>query len=398
MSNLSDQNVYFDNFIVNITAGNIIEEDHYYSFGLKIAAISSKKLGDNNEGYLTNNYQYQGAFSEMDVDIGWNDFQLRNYDPQIGRWVQQDPYDQFASSYTGMGNDPIGNIDPSGGDVLEGISLGMKVVMGAVLGGSLGIAADAALGGDGIKGGAIGAAVGALVPGAMEVTLRIAVSMGLHSVASAGEILRYTSRTIPAGQAIVNLEIVDDNSPTWASKGPFKVHQTANRNSLLRNQDSRNLALSYLIKLKALNDATVWSDADDRQKGEYSYMHAMRDDDPGGKQTVEQAKEKADQYVREQFEMAKKLLKEGNIYQAYYEFGKGLHSLQDATSPAHAGFQPWVTNPSRLMEVRHIAQELFYPGMDSNLQNVTNKYLDWFEHSNAPLPKDNLFNNINADK
>jgi|GEM_PF-6288204 len=29
-------------------------------------------------------------------DIGWNDFGLRNYDPQVGRWVQSDPYKQFA--------------------------------------------------------------------------------------------------------------------------------------------------------------------------------------------------------------------------------------------------------------------------------------------------------------
>lgn len=57
----------------------------------------------------------QGAFSEMDDDIGWNDFALRNYDPQIGRFVQQDPYGQFASPYLGMGNDPVNLIDPSGG-------------------------------------------------------------------------------------------------------------------------------------------------------------------------------------------------------------------------------------------------------------------------------------------
>jgi RHS repeat-associated protein len=64
---------------------------------------------------LKNNYQYQGDFSEMDEDIGWNDFELRNYDAQTGRWVQQDPFGQFTSPYTGMGNDPTDLIDPSGG-------------------------------------------------------------------------------------------------------------------------------------------------------------------------------------------------------------------------------------------------------------------------------------------
>jgi RHS repeat-associated protein len=85
---------------------------------LKVATLSSKKLGDNYEGSLKNNYLYQGAFAELDDDIGWTDFALRNYDAQIGRWVQMDPFDQFASPYVGMGGDPVNLIDPSGGVVV----------------------------------------------------------------------------------------------------------------------------------------------------------------------------------------------------------------------------------------------------------------------------------------
>jgi hypothetical protein len=40
---------------------------------------------------------------------------LRSYDPQIGRFLQNDPYDEFASGYVGMGNDPANLTDPSGG-------------------------------------------------------------------------------------------------------------------------------------------------------------------------------------------------------------------------------------------------------------------------------------------
>lgn len=82
---------------------------------MKIAGLSSKKLGDSYEGQLKNNYLYQGAYSELDDYIGWYDFYLRNYDAQIGRWVQQDPFQQFASSYVGMGGDPVNNTDPTGG-------------------------------------------------------------------------------------------------------------------------------------------------------------------------------------------------------------------------------------------------------------------------------------------
>lgn len=119
---------------MQVITGNIIEENHYYSYGLKIAAISSKKLGNVNEGMLKNNYLYQGAYSELDDDIGWHDFYLRNYDAQIGRWIQQDPYQQFASPYLGMGNDPINNTDPSGGIVPIGGGLSTTAATAITLG------------------------------------------------------------------------------------------------------------------------------------------------------------------------------------------------------------------------------------------------------------------------
>ena len=192
-------------------------------------------------------------------------------------------------------------------------------------------------------------------------------------------------------------------SPDWASKGPFKVHQQANRVGVLRNMSNFGRKLHSTTqeesnKIKALDDATVWSDADDHQTGKYSYMHAMSDNDPDAKQTPDQAKTQADQYVRAQLEKGKLLLKQGKVYEAYLEFGKGLHTLQDATSPAHGGFQPWSSHPGALQIINHITQELWYPGEQSNLQQVTNHYLNWFENSSAPLPKENLFNSIHADK
>jgi RHS repeat-associated protein len=131
LSNQSNDYVYWDNFQAGITQGNIAEENHYYAYGLKIATLSSKKLGDVYEGQLKNNYLYQGGYSELDEDIGWNDFMLRNYDAQIGRWVQQDPFQQFASPYVGMGNDPINNTDPSGGVVIDPIKTLETVVVTA---------------------------------------------------------------------------------------------------------------------------------------------------------------------------------------------------------------------------------------------------------------------------
>jgi hypothetical protein len=66
---------------------------------------------------------------------------LRSYDGQIGKFLQNDPYDQFASSYTGMGNDPINNIDPSGGWIFSTvglIELGIWTAIGAAAGAVIG--------------------------------------------------------------------------------------------------------------------------------------------------------------------------------------------------------------------------------------------------------------------
>jgi RHS repeat-associated protein len=132
---------------------------------LKIAGISSTKAGDVNEGELKNRRQYQGAFSEYDEDIQWNDFALRNYDPQIARWVQQDPYQQFASPYVALGGDPVNMIDPSGGwSIAAGLSkaLGISKIGVAAVSTFVGaIAGAAATAGSGnAKGMIVGAFLG----------------------------------------------------------------------------------------------------------------------------------------------------------------------------------------------------------------------------------------------
>jgi RHS repeat-associated core domain len=60
-------------------------------------------------------YGYQGLYAEKDKETGWNNFELRNYDTAIGRWLSTDPYSQFHSPYVGMGNNPVSDIDVDGG-------------------------------------------------------------------------------------------------------------------------------------------------------------------------------------------------------------------------------------------------------------------------------------------
>jgi RHS repeat-associated protein len=204
LSNQSNNDVYWDNFQVGITQGNIAEENHYYAYGLKIATLSSKKLGDVYQGSLKNNYLYQGAYAELDEDIGWTDFALRNYDAQIGRWVQQDPYQEFASPYSGMANDPVNFTDPSGGSILSGLSTAGRLTVTTLGGAIIGQAIYMIGGGEDWKGALIGAGAG-LGVGLGALSNKIAVSMSLHTVAAALNILNSQITTSQAGkQALTN--------------------------------------------------------------------------------------------------------------------------------------------------------------------------------------------------
>ncbi len=57
-SNETAQDVYFDNLFVNLDAGPLLEETHYYPFGLTMAEISANALVGKN--YPENRLKYNG--------------------------------------------------------------------------------------------------------------------------------------------------------------------------------------------------------------------------------------------------------------------------------------------------------------------------------------------------
>ncbi len=106
-------------------AAALVAAHDYYPFGMPMPG----RTLTGSENYR---YAYQGQegasvknspadyFSEAaglsrEQKTGKEAFQLRLWDSRIGRWLTTNPAGQYHSPYLGMGNNPVGMIDPDGG-------------------------------------------------------------------------------------------------------------------------------------------------------------------------------------------------------------------------------------------------------------------------------------------
>jgi RHS repeat-associated protein len=127
--------VFFDNLSIKQYSHPLIEENHYYPFGLGMAGISDKAIKPQ---YAENKYRFNKGSELQDKEFSdgsgleMYETTLRELDPQLGRWWQIDPVfangvdgDDEAneviteglkseSPYASMDNNPIRFEDPKG--------------------------------------------------------------------------------------------------------------------------------------------------------------------------------------------------------------------------------------------------------------------------------------------
>jgi RHS repeat-associated protein len=123
VSNESNLPVFFDNLTVTHTPGAIVEETHYYPFGLTMAGISGKALvfGPENK-----KKKFQGQEYNDELGVNVYEFKYRMDDPQIGRFWQIDPLSDkyvYNSTYAFSENKVTAHIELEG---LESIPINLN--------------------------------------------------------------------------------------------------------------------------------------------------------------------------------------------------------------------------------------------------------------------------------
>ncbi len=103
----------------------VLQENHYYPFGMSIATLSHTLPAQP----YPNLYQYNGKELQPDNELNWYDYGARYYDPSLGRWNVPDPLAEkyFSySQYNYVGGNPILLIDLFGMDWYYNDSIGYK--------------------------------------------------------------------------------------------------------------------------------------------------------------------------------------------------------------------------------------------------------------------------------
>jgi RHS repeat-associated protein len=174
-----------------------------------------------------------------------------------------------------------------------------------------------------------------------------------------------------------------DEVGLWLSQGGAYVHQRVIYLNIGKDLP-RNLHLSLV-------QSQFFADSLQFQNAENAYRHAMT----GGEQSWVEARRRANDFIRSQFEKAWQKRECGDEEGALFEFGVALHTLQDYTSPSHSGFQAWTGEENNWQKFKHGFPEAFDPGERSELYRVTRDAWGWY--NSGSLPQGDLFLGYGSD-
>ncbi|EAY23878.1 intein C-terminal splicing region domain protein [Microscilla marina ATCC 23134] len=110
VANESDQEVFFDDMVVEHTPQLIVQENHYYPFGLELEGLSK-------HGKPEHRWKFQGQEEQKEFGLNWSQFKWRNADVALGRFFSVDPLAEdylYNSTYAFSENNVTGNRELEG--------------------------------------------------------------------------------------------------------------------------------------------------------------------------------------------------------------------------------------------------------------------------------------------
>jgi RHS repeat-associated protein len=99
--------------VVQHYSGALVEESHYYAFGLLQKGISSRVYGR----IINKEKTFQGQRFDDELGLNWVQFKWRNHDPQIGRFIEIDPLSEkydYNSTYAFSENKVVRHVELEG--------------------------------------------------------------------------------------------------------------------------------------------------------------------------------------------------------------------------------------------------------------------------------------------
>ncbi|WP_299464607.1 hypothetical protein [uncultured Microscilla sp.] len=124
-ANESDQTVFFDDMVVEHTPQLIVQENHYYPFGLELEGLSKN-------GKPEHRWKFQGQEEQKEFGLNWSSFKWRNADVALGRFFSVDPLAEdylYNSTYAFSENKVTGDLELEGLESVPGYNNSMNYML-----------------------------------------------------------------------------------------------------------------------------------------------------------------------------------------------------------------------------------------------------------------------------